>query len=113
MKKVVKFMLITIFIILLLLSTVSYGFNVQELTGTDHQVDALKNAGNSVVKVISTVGIVISVVMLIILGIKYMMGSIEERADYKKSLVPYMIGAGLVFAASTIAQIIYDVANNL
>ena len=39
-----------------------------------------------------------------------MMGSAEEKAEYKKSLMPYVIGAGLVFSASAIAQIIYDLA---
>ena len=40
--------------------------------------------------------------------IKYMMGSAEEKAEYKKTLMPYVIGAGLVFAASSIAQIVYS-----
>jgi len=42
-----------------------------------------------------------------------MMGSTEEKAEYKKSLLPYVIGAGLVFAASTIAQIVYNVAKSI
>ncbi|MEI3401230.1 MAG: hypothetical protein V8R51_02250 [Clostridia bacterium] len=44
-----------------------------------------------------TVGIVLSVVILIILGIKYMMGSAEEKAEYKKTMIPYLIGAVSVF----------------
>ena len=42
-----------------------------------------------------------------------MMGSAEEKAEYKKTLVPYVIGAGLVFAASTIAGVIYTFSQNL
>lgn len=114
MKKVLKITLVTMFIILMIsFFTISYGFNVKDLTGTtSNQSNVLENAGNSVFKMITTVGIVISVVVLIILGIRYMIGSVEERADYKKTLVPYLIGAALVFAASTIAQIIYDFAIN-
>ena len=56
---------------------------------------------------------VLSVIVLIVLGVKYMMGSVEEQAEYKRSLMPYVIGAGLVFAASSIAQIIYDLAIKL
>jgi hypothetical protein len=39
-----------------------------------------------------------------------MMGSAEEKADYKKSMIPYLVGAVLVFAASTIAGVVYDMA---
>ena len=42
-----------------------------------------------------------------------MIGSVDERAEYKKTLLPYVIGAGLVFAASSIAQIVYNIAINL
>ncbi len=31
------------------------------------------------------------------------MGSAEEKADYKKSLIPYVVGAALVFTASVFA----------
>ena len=39
-----------------------------------------------------------------------MMGSTEERAEYKKSMLPYVIGAVILFAASTFAQVIYKFA---
>ena len=45
---------------------------------------------------------------MILLGVKYMLGSVEEKAEYKKSLFPYMIGAVFVFGASTIAGIVYS-----
>ena len=63
--------------------------------------------GQKIVAVLQTVGVVLSVVVLIILGIKYMMGSAEEKADYKKSMIPYIVGAALIFAASAFAQVIY------
>ena len=56
---------------------------------------------------------VLSVIVLIILGLKYMMGSVEEKAEYKKSFMPYIIGAALVFAASTIAGIVYNIAGSI
>ena len=44
--------------------------------------------------------------MVAILGVKYMMGSAEERAEYKKSMLPYLIGAILLFGASAIANMV-------
>lgn len=109
--------IITIFIIMIIIITlfvtISYGFGIEDLTGTQQETETLKRAGNNVVKVITTIGTVASVVMLIVLGIKYMIGSTEEKAQYKKTLMPYIIGATLVFSASVIAQIIYNVAIKL
>ena len=42
-----------------------------------------------------------------------MMGSAEEKAEYKKTLLPYIIGAALVFAASTVASVIFNFASSI
>ena len=64
------------------------------------------NKANSIVGTITTVGIVISVIALIIIGLKYMMGSVEEKAEYKKTIIPYIIGIALLLSSSTIVKII-------
>ena len=71
---------------------------------------ALTDLGNKVANILTTAGSIISVIVLIILGIKYMMGSAEEKAEYKKTLLPYIIGAALIFSASTIASVIFNFA---
>ena len=71
------------------------------------------NVGKRIMGVIQTVGVVIAVVVLMVLGIKYMMGSAEEKAEYKKTFIPYIIGAILVFAASTIANVVYNFATTI
>mgnify|MGYP000776194846 len=38
-----------------------------------------------------------------------MLGSTEEKAEYKKSMLPYVIGAVFVFASSAIAGAIYNI----
>ena len=43
-----------------------------------------------------------------VIGIKYMMGSLEERASYKKSMLPYVIGAIMLFAAVNLTAFIYN-----
>ena len=71
-------------------------------------VTTVTDPAKKIVGAIQLVGVVASVIVLILIGIKYMMGSVEERAEYKKSLMPYIIGCALVFAASVFAQILYD-----
>ena len=72
-----------------------------------------ENIGNQIIGIIQVVGIIISVAVLMILGIKYMMGSAEEKAEYKKTFIPYIIGAVLLFAAAAFAQVIYNFAANI
>lgn len=57
-------------------------------------------------------GSVLSVICLVVLGVKYMMGSVEEKAEYKKTLLPYIIGAFMVFAISNLLEIFYKVVTN-
>lgn len=67
----------------------------------------------SVGKILSIVQVVASlaaVICLVILGVKYMTGSIEEKAQYKKTLMPYFIGAMMVFGISNFLVVIYNVA---
>ena len=75
--------------------------------------DTITSAGKQIVYILQTVGVVLSVVVLVVIGIKYMMGSAEEKAEYKKTFLPYVIGAALIFAASIFAQVAYDFFNGL
>ena len=69
--------------------------------------------GENVLGIIQLIGIVGSVIILIVAGIKYMTGSIEEKADYKKALLPYVVGAILLFSATTIANVLYQYADSI
>lgn len=59
--------------------------------------------------IIRNVGIVLSVIFLMIIGVQAMLGSAEERADYKKRLPKYLIGVVVLLAGSVIPQLIYNV----
>ena len=69
---------------------------------------AFDSFGGKIIGGIQAIGTIVSVGILIVLGIKYMMGSAEEKAEYKKTMIPYLVGAILVFAASTIANFVYN-----
>lgn len=64
--------------------------------------------GNVILGLIRNIGSVIAVGILMVLGIKYMVGSIEERASYKKSMLPYLIGAILLFGAVNITAFVVE-----
>ncbi len=78
-------------------------------TGTK-ATDAVTNFGNNILGIVSTGASVLAVIILIVLGVKYMMGSAEEKAEYKKTLLPYAIGAVFVFGAGLICSILFNIA---
>lgn len=81
----------------------------KSLTGKD--TGDFDNVGNVIIGALKAIGTIIAVAILIVLGIKYMMGSAEEKAEYKKTMIPYLIGAVLIFAAPYIASAIYSFAS--
>lgn len=88
---------------------------IEKIANGNERADATKvvELGATIVTIMQTVGIVVAVVVLLVLGIKYMMGSAEEKAEYKKTMIPYLIGAILIFASTTIVNVVYNIANGL
>ena len=117
MKKSIKILIIIVLIFIILGNIINVdAFSVGNMTGTALPQDdqaAVDRVGQGIIKVISTIGSICSVIVLVIIGIKYMLGSTEEKAEYKKTLFPYVIGGFLVFGASVIASAIYNIAINL
>lgn len=86
-------------------------FKPGELTASDTAV-AFRSAG-TIVNAIINVGLVISIVMFMVLGMKYMMGSIEERAEYKKTLMPMVIGTLMIFVSGKIVSVIWNIMSQV
>ena len=72
-------------------------------------VTQIGTVGNKIATILRAIGTVL-VVVLMVLGIKYMMGSAEEKAEYKKTMIPYLVGAILVFGATQIAGAVLNFA---
>ena len=84
-----------------------------KITDPADENDEIKGKLNTVLGVIQVAGTLFAVGTLMVLGIKYMMGSIEEKAQYKKSMLPYVIGAVFVFSAVNIATVVYKMAQSI
>lgn len=74
--------------------------------------ELLEKAG-TILGVINVIGIVCSVLVLTIIGIKYMVGSIEEKAEYKKTMSTYILGMFMLVSATTIPNLIYIVVKGM
>ena len=117
MKKSIKIVSVVLMILAMaLVSTSVFATSIErpsDVKFDTSNTENVANIGSSILGIIRVVGTIVAVGMIIILGIKYMMGSAEERAEYKKTLFPYFIGAVLIFAASNLADMIYSWAQGL
>lgn len=71
-----------------------------------------KTATNAIYGVLMLFGIISAVIVGLIIGIKYMMSTVEVKADVKKQLVVYLIGCAVLFGAITIWRTVVTLLNN-
>lgn len=115
-KKVIK-IIVFILIILgigLLLSNTVYGWNVNDQL--DKFDKASENSGNAGIRVTnimgaainitSTVAAGVAIIMLVVIGIQYVSSGADGKAEAKKDLTGYVIGAVILFGASGILKIL-------
>lgn len=120
MKKTIKIMsilLVTIMFVAIFATNVNAA-DANSILDTMSKVDYAKdggiaNVGKNIVSILSTVGVVVAVIILLIIGIKYMVGSASEKAEYKKTMIPYLVGAVLIFGASAIAKVVVSMAQTI
>lgn len=114
MKKIVEiFSIVLILITVLCTVTTTFVYAQPAIpTANEYEPQAedvptkFTNMIGTIATIIQAIGIVLSVIVIVMLGIKYMTGSVAERADYKKAMLPFLVGAVLIAATGTIAKII-------
>lgn len=114
-KKIVK--IISLICIVLCVVSICVSSNavidsgaVNEFKGSNGGVgaNAVKKILATILDVVRLVGAAVAVVMLMVIAAKYMVASSGDRADIKKYALNYVIGAVILFAASSILTIIRD-----
>ena len=116
MKKAYKVLSVLMIVVMLAFActTVFAAIDPSAITGQDPtKADgAITKIGNTILSVVTSVGIVLAIVIVAIIGVKYMMGSTEEKAEYKKTMIPYLVGAVLVFGASAIGKAVIEMGKS-
>ena len=59
---------------------------------------------------IQVVGMIVAVIGIAIIGLKYMFSSVEGKAEYKKTMMPYIVGCFMLMGTSIVIGIIKSVA---
>lgn len=57
---------------------------------------------------IRNISVIVAVICLMLIGVKYILGSAEEKANYKATMLPYIIGCIMAATGTTIVTFIYN-----
>lgn len=99
-----------------LMMTTSYAeVSVTDFEGnTEGQAaEKVTDISKNIIGIVQVVGTAAAVVMLVVLGIKYVVASASEKAEIKKSAPIYVVAAVFIFAAVNILAIIQDFAKDV
>ena len=109
-KTVTKIITILL-IIATILGAVNMVFAVDIPSGTATGVTGtgLDTTTSNIIGIVQFVCYAAAVILLVILGVKWISAAPDAKADIKKSAVIYVVGAALVFAAGAILQVIRNV----
>ena len=109
-----------VFIVLLLICSLSYsianattGESIRssfggETTEDGGTVDVAASIIGAVLTIVRISGVTTAVVILMVIGAKYIIASAGDRADIKKYAVRYVIGALILFSASGLIGLIQN-----
>lgn len=106
-KKIIL-LIITLLFIICMTSEVFATIDTSKLQNINRptNISKLTEMSGKIISVIYAVAVVVSVGMLLIIGIKYITASPDQKASLKDRAVPYLIGAVLVFGAANILKFI-------
>lgn len=112
-KKILLFIIMFIFVLTF--------FEVTSFAGEKLNTDGYKpnlqyndasyifKKGATILGLLRNIAAIVSVVVLSIIGIKYMIGSMEQKAEYKQTMIPVAIGCILIGSISAILTMIQSI----
>ena len=83
---------------------------IDGITVDKDSIDAgpLQSMAGKILGLIQIASAVAAVILIAVFGFKFIMGSANEKADYQKSFIPLIVGVVVVFAASSIANLLFS-----
>ena len=121
MKKGIRIALTAILAFMLMFSfaqPVVWAADVSGITGqisTDKVDPSNSGATDMASKIVSwiwIISIIVAVIVLMYTGLKFIVGSTQEKAEYKKSLVPIVVGVAILVFATTIVNVLFSLGGN-
>lgn len=73
------------------------------------KTDGMKSIAGRVLGLLQIVSAILAVILIAYLGFKMVLGSANEKADVQKQFIPLIIGVTIVFAATSIANLLLGI----
>ena len=117
MKKSLKIFAVVLMAMLVVfsVSTFSYADSAKDvvtginanMTGIDSS--GMKSIAGRVLGLLQIVSAILAVILIAYLGFNMVLGSANEKADVQKQFIPLIIGVTIVFAATSIANLLLGI----
>ena len=112
-NRIIGILIITILILITPYNAFAYqGIDTNITIGNTEAINSSLGPTTRIVGVLQVAGTIISIIALIIIGIRYMSSSLETRSQIKGVLSYYLIGAILVFCTSNVLGFAYLVVDD-
>ena len=117
MKKSLKIFAVVLIAMLVVfsVSTSSYADSAKDVIGginadtSGINSQGMKTIAGRVLGLLQIVSAILAVILLAYLGFKMVLGSANEKADVQKQFIPLIIGVTIVFAATSIANLLLGI----
>lgn len=117
MKKSLKIFAVVLIAMLVVfsVSTSSYADSAKDVIGginantSGINSQGMKNIAGRVLGLLQIVSAILAVILVAYLGFKMVLGSANEKADVQKQFIPLIIGVTIVFAATSIANLLLGI----
>ncbi len=117
MKKSLKIFAVVLMAMLVVfsVSTFSYADSAKDVvTGINANMTGINSSGmksiaGRVLGLLQIVSAILAVILIAYLGFKMVLGSANEKADVQKQFIPLIIGVTIVFAATSIANLLLGI----
>ena len=117
MKKSLKIFAVVLIAMLVVfsVSTSSYADSAKDVIGginadtSGINSQGMKTIAGRVLGLLQIVSAILAVILVAYLGFKMVLGSANEKADVQKQFIPLTIGVTIVFAATSIANLLLGI----
>ncbi len=76
------------------------------LSNSDKQ--AIKSKAGIILGWLRNISAIVAVIAIMVVGFNYILGSVDEKAKYEKTLIPIIIGVVMAVSGTTIVYFIYN-----
>lgn len=117
MKKSLKIFAVVLIAMLVVfsVSTSSYADSAKDVIGginadtSGINSQGMKTIAGRVLGLLQIVSAILAVILVAYLGFKMVLGAANEKADVQKQFIPLIIGVTIVFAATSIANLLLGI----